>query len=85
MVASVGLGITSIANENTFLRPLKDFGVVFIENKYKSATSNLTQMGNVWFVMVVCFERRDIVERFGGHAHLQVISCDNEFIPVIRW
>ena len=40
--ASVGLRIASIANEETFLRSLKDLRIVFVEDEDKCVTSDFT-------------------------------------------
>jgi hypothetical protein len=45
-----------------FLRPLKDFRIVFVEDEDESTASYFVQVRDVGFVSMICLEGGDIVE-----------------------
>ena len=62
VIATVHLRILSISNQEMFLRPLKDFRIVFVEDEDESTASYFVQARDVRFVSMICLEGGDIVE-----------------------
>jgi hypothetical protein len=61
MITSIGFGILSIPDKDTFFRSLKNFGVMFVLDKNKGSTAYFLQVRDIRLVSKVGLIRGDVV------------------------